>query len=119
MARQWTVGQRLLTSIGVVVSLTIGASGVAVMNSRSMQVGQHASLDAGKRMRLAGQLKNANAELFAAEKAMIVAGASGDTDRLMQLHDRVTEIQKKAADSAATLSGLVTSDADRTTLAKL
>jgi methyl-accepting chemotaxis protein/methyl-accepting chemotaxis protein-1 (serine sensor receptor) len=84
-----------------------------------MQEGQRESLDAGKRMRYAGQLKNANADLFAAEKAMIVAGASGDTDRLMQLHERVTEIQKGAGESAASLGALVSTDADRATLAQL
>jgi len=92
---------------------------LAWFNSRSMQEGQHATENAGQRMRLAGQLKNANAELFAAEKAMIVAGASDDTDRLMQLHEKVKDIQARAGTSSTTLAALITSDSDRVTLGKL
>ena len=119
MFNHWTVGRKLFTSVGAVVILTIGVSGVAILNSASMRTSQREAQKAGQRMRLAGRMKSANANMFAAEKAMIVAGASSDSDRLTALHTQVEQIMATARKDSAELTALVTSDADRQTIAKL
>jgi methyl-accepting chemotaxis protein/methyl-accepting chemotaxis protein-1 (serine sensor receptor) len=119
MFKNWTIGKKLFTSVGISVVLTCVVAGVAILNSTSMRASQREAVVAGQRMRLAGQLKTANANMFAAEKAMIVAGASSDADRLTALHKDVETIMAKARKDSAELAGLVVTDEDRKTIASL
>ena len=118
MARHWTVGQKLYSGVAAVVGLTVLLGSMAIWNASTSRASQRESEASGRRMRLAGQLKHANATMFAAEKAMIVAGASDDTARLMALHEEVDVVMAQARKDSAELASLVTG-ADRDTLTRL
>ncbi|MCU0255664.1 MAG: methyl-accepting chemotaxis protein [Vicinamibacterales bacterium] len=119
MNRQWTIGQKLTAGFGVLITLLLAAFAVAALTARSARSGQREASVVAARVRLAAQVQALNANMFAAERAMIVAGASGDSDRMTWWHEHVDASIKQAHQKLDELKGLMVSSHDQAQVAKL
>jgi hypothetical protein len=115
----WSLGKRLLGVFGVLMAMVLIASAVAAWNDHALKAVQATTTDAAHRLRMATEIRGLNQEMFAAERAITVAFANGDSDRVTMWHQRVKktiEISKKRAHE---LESIVTSDGDRQAASKL
>ncbi len=119
MRATWTIGQKLTTGFAALLALLLVAFAVAAVSARASREGQREAAAVAARLRLASQVQALNADMFAAERALIVAGASGDAERLTWWHDRVKGSIEQAHARLAELQGMMASDQERQQTAKL
>ncbi len=113
MRRSWTIGQKLNTGFAALFILLMVAFGVSALNTRASRAGQRDAVAGAARMRLASSVQTLNADMFAAERALIVASASGDTERMTWWHARVQGSIEQAHARLDELKGMMTTAQDR------
>jgi methyl-accepting chemotaxis protein/methyl-accepting chemotaxis protein-1 (serine sensor receptor) len=82
MAKTWTVNRKLFLGFGVMLALVVVASGVAAWSSTVIRARGEDTLLTSERVKLALEIKHLNANIFAAEKSMIIGGMLDDSELL-------------------------------------
>ena len=110
---------RLLGAFGTLVACLAIAVGVSYWLSRSMKAEQREAVDVATRVRLAATLKGYNSEMFAWERAIIVAYTANDAENVTAWHDKIKPILAAAQKDTEALSAMMPSEADRQQVAKI
>jgi methyl-accepting chemotaxis protein/methyl-accepting chemotaxis protein-1 (serine sensor receptor) len=110
---------KLLGAFGTVFLCLVIAVGVAAWLSRAMKKEQDEATAVATRARLAGALQAYNTDMFAAERAIIVASVANDSEGVTTWHDRVKTTIESAHKDAKALQDMLPGEADKARVAKL
>ena len=110
---------RLLAAFGTLFVCLSIAVAVSFWLSRTMTTDQREATDVATRVRIATTLKSYNTQMFAAERAIIVAYTANDVDAVQKWHAEVKAIFASAHKDTEALSGMMPRDADKQQVAKL
>jgi methyl-accepting chemotaxis protein/methyl-accepting chemotaxis protein-1 (serine sensor receptor) len=110
---------RLLGAFGTLVACLAIAVCVSYWLSRSMSASQREATDVATRVRLATTLKGYNTEMFAWERAIIVAYTANDAENVTAWHDTINKIFAAAERDTKALAALMPTEAERQQVAAL
>jgi methyl-accepting chemotaxis protein/methyl-accepting chemotaxis protein-1 (serine sensor receptor) len=113
MRRQLTIGQKLTAGCCALLAFLLIAFGLSAWTTRAARDNQREATAVAERVRMATEVDALNSSMFAAEKAMMVAGAAGDMERLMWWHERVKGVIDQGHRTVADLQAAMPSDAER------
>ncbi len=109
MGRTWTVNQKLLAGCLSLLLLVLVAGGVATWSASSIRARGQDTVASGELVRVSGELKQLNSEIFASERSMVLAALLDDRAMLDQWTGRLQEdidaADKKSQQLAAAMKG--------------
>jgi methyl-accepting chemotaxis protein/methyl-accepting chemotaxis protein-1 (serine sensor receptor) len=119
MRSRLTLSVKLLTAFGGLLLCLCFTFGVSLWMSRTMSRGQTEAVEVATRLQLASALKSYNTEMFASERAIIVASVAKDADGQAAWHARVQEVIAAAQRDVKQLHDKVDTDAARAQVKEL
>lgn len=116
---QLSLQTKLLSVFAVLFALVLASAGVGWLSSSAIRVQQDQTTAAARRLQISQAIGAANAEIFGAEKNMILGGITEDSQLLEEWTARLVSLIDKANTDADALVGLMSADADRARAAQL
>lgn len=113
MSTRWTLERRLLLAFGGLFALVVLASGVGAWSSNVIHGRGEDTLRTSERVQLALEIKQLNADMFAAEKNMILGGLFDDRDLLERWTSRLEKDIEASRQRTTQLRDAMQTDADR------
>jgi methyl-accepting chemotaxis protein/methyl-accepting chemotaxis protein-1 (serine sensor receptor) len=115
--KNWSIGKKLFTGVGVLVLLLAVTSGVALNSVSTVQDNlEQAAGPISVRLGLAAEMVAASHEAWAAEKAAIVNTFTRNRSQMESYRDAEKAALKKLTDLAGELRPMLVSDANRQAL---
>lgn len=114
-----TITKKLLGTTATMGVLLAATHLTAWWSASVIRRSQEQTIAAAARLNLAWQVQALNVQMFAAERAIIVAHSSGDVERVRTWHERAKSGLDGALARLGALRPLVTADADRQTIDRL
>ena len=119
MQTRLSLTAKLLGAFATLFACLAIAVGVSFWLSSAMTSEQAEAEDVATRVRIATTLKGYNTEMFAAERAIIVAYTANDVDNVQKWHEEVKAIFAKASKDTKSLADIMQRDADKQQVLKL
>ena len=119
MLNHWSLNRKLLSAFGLLLALVIVASVVAWLAALAMKSRQDDTVLAAQRLNLAEQIRAINAEIFGAEKNMILGGLTDNDEILQKWTDRLQKLIDEGTLRSEELTQAMHTDRDRAEATRL
>ena len=110
---------KLFTAFALLFVLVLGGGGLAWYSSHTIKSQQDLTTAAARRLQVAEQISGINAEIFGAEKNMILGGLTGDSLLLERWTARLEELIAAGGKDTKTLVGLMETSEERASAVRL
>jgi methyl-accepting chemotaxis protein/methyl-accepting chemotaxis protein-1 (serine sensor receptor) len=119
MVNHWSLNRKLFSAFGVLFALVIVASVVAWLAASAMKSRQDETVMAAQRLKLAEQIRAINAEIFGAEKNMILGGLTKNNEILQKWTSRLQTLIDRGTRTSEDLGKVMRTDRDRAEAGRL
>ncbi len=113
MFTRWSLGRKLFVVFGLLLMCVGLASAVAWLSSAAMKGRQDETVQAAARLKLAEEVRAINAQIFGAEKNMILGGVTGDGELIEAWTTRLEKLVEQGISTSDTLAQSMQTDHDK------
>ena len=110
---------KLFSAFTLLFALVLSGGGLAWFSASTIKSQQDLTTAAARRLQLAEQISGTNAEIFGAEKNMIIGGMTGDTVLLDRWTTRLQELIVEGSKDTKSLIGLMETSEERSAATRL
>jgi methyl-accepting chemotaxis protein/methyl-accepting chemotaxis protein-1 (serine sensor receptor) len=110
---------KLFAAFALLFVLVLAGGGLAWFASSTIKTQQDLTTAAARRLQLSEQISGLNAEIFGAEKNMILAGMTGDNDLLDRWTERMQVMLQDGGKQTQQLITMMPTESDRTRATRL
>ncbi len=104
MTRTWTISQKLLAGSIALVLMVVATGAIATWGTSVIRARAQDTLATSAIVKQAGDLKQLNSEIFAAERSMMLGALAGDDQMLSTWTERLQQDLQAAQAKSATLA---------------